>query len=455
MIDTGTTLLNALNNVKETFYDVDFPYGNIQSNTNLDLYYTIDLNKAKLELIIRGTAISLLKSSEGNYISLDGQLVAKLKGEAGEIGYVPQIASELIYANPVIRVEEDRITGLFVNQASAGSIKLAISAQPLRMVTSLDKLTSIPALKNIPIINQQAKSIKVSTDIGSLKLAMPVTGQSNNRLNFDVEVSGGIDAKAKITSKWQVKIAERVKWYKNIALDIPSLQLPIGDLPTVVIEELEPDSSPSYSEQFVWYSFDENSEFIEDKSGNGNHATAVGGVTIENSTAYFNGIDGYIDMPDDIMQTIQDITVYTEVFINETQESPYFIYGLGNIEGDWGNGYLFTTGDYYRTALGLCHWICEQKTGNPDIKLPRGSWQRLVYTLRGNTATVYLNGDVVAINEEMTVAPGQVGDGNTTANFIGKSFYSGDKYLKGAIRDFQILKGALTHKEIIKQFETR
>jgi hypothetical protein len=75
------------------------------------------LNKAKLELIIRGTAISLLKSSEGNYIGLDGQLVAKLKAEAGEIGFVPQIAAELIYANPVIRVEEDRITGLFVNQA--------------------------------------------------------------------------------------------------------------------------------------------------------------------------------------------------------------------------------------------------------------------------------------------------------------------------------------------------
>ena len=48
----------------------------------------------------------------------------------------------------------------------------------------------------------------------------------------------------------------------------------------------------------------------------------------------------------------------------------------------------------------------------------------------------------------MTIKPGDIGDGRTTANYIGRSVYSGDKYLKGKVRDFSIYNRALSADEV-------
>ena len=40
----------------------------------------------------------------------------------------------------------------------------------------------------------------------------------------------------------------------------------------------------------------------------------------------------------------------------------------------------------------------------------------------------------------VTIDPGDIGGGRTTANYIGRSVYAGDKYLKGKVRDFRHLQ---------------
>ncbi|WP_428241934.1 LamG-like jellyroll fold domain-containing protein [Gynuella sp.] len=206
----------------------------------------------------------------------------------------------------------------------------------------------------------------------------------------------------------------------------------------------------SVPQQVLWYPFTDNasSTVVTDASGHGHNGTVVGGVALNGDVATLDGSSGYIDMPDNIMAGLDAISVTTKVYIENNQASPYFIYGMGNISGDRGNGYLFTTGNYYRTTISSCHWSCEQNTGVSGQNLSRGQWHHLAYTLANNVGTLYLDGTEVARNSNVTLTPAQIGSGMTTANFLGRSLYSADNYLNGRIDDFQIWNGALSASAI-------
>jgi len=80
--------------------------------------------------------------------------------------------------------------------------------------------------------------------------------------------------------------------------------------------------------------------------------------------------------------------------------------------------------------------------------LARGAWKTLTYTLANQTATVYLDGIKVGEKTGVTIKPGDIGAGRTTANYIGRSVYTADKYLKGKVRDFRIYNRALSAAEV-------
>lgn len=203
------------------------------------------------------------------------------------------------------------------------------------------------------------------------------------------------------------------------------------------------------AEQILWYPFDDaaGSATVRDASGNGRDGSVVGGVTLDGDAARLDGSSGYIDLPDNLMAGLNAITVTAEVLIEEDQASPYFIYGLGNTNGSNGDGYLFTTGNRYRTAISSCHWSCEQNT-DTSSNLPRGTWHHLAYTLANGVGVLYLDGQEVARNEAVTLTPGEIGSGTTLANYLGRSLYSADNYFHGAFGDFQIWNDALSAEAI-------
>lgn len=207
-------------------------------------------------------------------------------------------------------------------------------------------------------------------------------------------------------------------------------------------------------EPLLWYQFDETEgSVVHDSSGNGLDGTVVGGATWlegappDGGGLELDGVDGHVDLPDDLLAGLDAITVTAEVWIDTEQPSPYFIYGMGNTSGDRGDGYLFTTGNSYRTSLSTCHWTCEQNT-NSGMNLTRGTWNHLAYTLADGTGILYLNGQEIARNEDITITPGEIGGGSTAANYIGRSMYPGDHHLKGGIGDFRVYDSALTSVEI-------
>ncbi|MEU1888411.1 family 43 glycosylhydrolase [Micromonospora sp. WMMD987] len=188
---------------------------------------------------------------------------------------------------------------------------------------------------------------------------------------------------------------------------------------------------------------------VTDDSGNGHHATLAGDARWDAGSLTLGGTDGHVDLPDNIMSGLDEITVSMDVNIAADQATPYFVWGLGNTDAAGvGNGYLFTTGNDYRTSISLGNWTGEQ-TVTGGRALPRAAWKTLTYTLnRAGTARLYLDGVRVAEKTGLTLTPGDIGGGRTTANYLGRSQYASDRYLKGRIRDFSLYNRALSDAEV-------
>lgn len=198
------------------------------------------------------------------------------------------------------------------------------------------------------------------------------------------------------------------------------------------------------------YPLDETSGSVAaDATGHGYDGAVSGDATWAAGGLDLGGSNGHVKLPDDMMAGLDAITVSTEVWIDSTQATPYFIWGLGNTDGGGtGNGYLFTTGNNYRTSIATGNWTTEQTVASGSA-LARGAWKTLTYTLTpGGTATLYLDGVKAGEKTGVTIAPGDIGDGRTTANYIGRSVYSADRYLKGKVRDFRIYNRALSAAEV-------
>ena len=90
----------------------------------------------------------------------------------------------------------------------------------------------------------------------------------------------------------------------------------------------------------------------EDSSGNGRNgvisgdASSLGGEGLQ-----LGGTNAHVRLPNDVMRGLDSITVSTDVKIAPDQATPYFIWGMGNTTNGTGNGYLFTTGNSYRTSI--------------------------------------------------------------------------------------------------------
>jgi beta-xylosidase len=197
------------------------------------------------------------------------------------------------------------------------------------------------------------------------------------------------------------------------------------------------------------YDLDEASGTVAtDSTGHGYDGAISGDATFADGALNLGGTNGHVKLPNDMMAGLDAITVSTKVWLDPAQATPYFIWGLGNTDGGGtGNGYLFTTGNNYRTSITEGNWSTEQTVASGSA-LPRGAWKTLTYTLQGGTATLYLDGVKVGEKTGVTTRPGDIGNGRTTANYIGRSNYTSDKYLEGKVRDFRIYNRALSADEV-------
>jgi len=77
--------------------------------------------------------------------------------------------------------------------------------------------------------------------------------------------------------------------------------------------------------------------------------------------------------------------------------------------------------------------------------LPSNQWTHVAITKSGTTGTMYVNGEPVGTNPNMTLSPSALG--TTTQNWIGKSQYA-DPLFDGAVDELQIYDHALTAPQV-------
>jgi hypothetical protein len=156
------------------------------------------------------------------------------------------------------------------------------------------------------------------------------------------------------------------------------------------------------------------------------------------------GNNEYAQLPSGIVGGLHDFTI--SAWVNpsaNTAWSRVFDFGTGT------NDYMFLTlnagGGPIRFAITDSGGGGEQQI-NGTGTLPPNTWSHVAVTLSGTTGTLYVNGQAVGTNTNMTLDPADLG--TTTQNYLGRSQYPTDPYLSGDLDDVGIYSSALSATQI-------
>jgi hypothetical protein len=157
-----------------------------------------------------------------------------------------------------------------------------------------------------------------------------------------------------------------------------------------------------------------------------------------------SGNGEYVNLPNGIVSGLHDFTI--SAWVNPSANSAWsrvFDFGTGT------NNYMFLTlsagGGPIRFAITTPGGGGEQQINGPST-LPLNTWSHVAVTLSGNTGTLYVNGQPVGTNTNMTFTPADLGA--TNQDWIGRSQFSADPFLAATVDDFQIYSRALSTTEV-------
>jgi hypothetical protein len=197
----------------------------------------------------------------------------------------------------------------------------------------------------------------------------------------------------------------------------------------------------------AWLKFDEASgTTAADATGNNWNGTLVGGSTWTagkiNNAVSFSGSANYATLPGGLITGVTDFTVSAWVKLNAVNNTRIFDFGTGTsgymelCPKTAANGFV----RYEIVSGGTVQQI------NTTYTFPTGVWTHVALTQSGTMGTLYINGTSVGTNAGLTLNPSNLG--TTTRNYIGKSQWSSDPYLNGAVDDFRIIGQALTAQQV-------
>jgi hypothetical protein len=158
----------------------------------------------------------------------------------------------------------------------------------------------------------------------------------------------------------------------------------------------------------------------------------------------------YVELPTGVVGDLTDFTVATWVNLAATSTwSRVFDFGTGT-----GTNMFLTVnagGAGPRFAITAAGGGGEQQISGPGGQLPTDQWTHLAVTKSGSTGTLYINGEPVGTNPDLTLTPADLGA--TNQNWIGRSQYP-DPLLNGAVDEFQIYDRGLTQAEVQSLMDT-
>lgn len=168
------------------------------------------------------------------------------------------------------------------------------------------------------------------------------------------------------------------------------------------------------------------------------HNGAQLGIGLLGQALQLDGTDDYASLSTGIAANLADYTVAAWVNLDEART--------------WAR--LFDFGDsdqrYMALAPSRAQYAITRISGYADQTITSsgiatGRWVHLAVTQEGNVGTLYVDGAKVG-SGDFTLAPFRLG--KTRQNWLGRSQYSADPFLKGRIDDVRLYSGPLSAEEI-------
>ena len=204
----------------------------------------------------------------------------------------------------------------------------------------------------------------------------------------------------------------------------------------------------------VQLKFDETSgTTAADVTGNGWNATLSGGAwqtgRIGNAVALSAAASQYATLPAGVVGGLGDFTISTWVKpATVATWARIFDFGADVTPTATAGAYMMLSVSnggavsYGITASGYNNG----QSINGAAPLAAGAWSHVAVTLSGTVGRLYVNGALVGTNNALTLKPSSLG--TTTRNYLGRSQFSADPYLDGALDDFRLYARALGNGEV-------
>ena len=160
--------------------------------------------------------------------------------------------------------------------------------------------------------------------------------------------------------------------------------------------------------------------------------------------------DGYFDFGPDFRNVMSSLdetfSISTTLLVPKTTS----VSGAGNFiwcfARSSSEGYLFLSAKDTRYSISTSNWSGETNC-SATMPIAQGEWVNVTYTQSGNTGALYVNGVRKSQNGNMKTHPADLK--KLVMNYLGKSCYAGDAYLKDALyADFRIYDTTLTAEDI-------
>lgn len=185
---------------------------------------------------------------------------------------------------------------------------------------------------------------------------------------------------------------------------------------------------------------------VTDSTGN-NNATAYGSPTYTSGQVGqaidLDGSDDYLELPSDVANS-DDITLATWVFWDGGSAwQRIFDFGVDT------NSYMFLTPS---DSAGMMAFAITTGSNSEEESLvtsapPTNQWVHVAITLRGNTAKLYIDGELRVAGHIFANPSDLFTSGTPQRNFIGNSQWP-DPLFSGAIDDFRLYDYALEEAEV-------
>lgn len=155
---------------------------------------------------------------------------------------------------------------------------------------------------------------------------------------------------------------------------------------------------------------------------------------------------GYVSLPVGLLADACEATLAVWVYLNGNTKAWGRIWDFGQDT----NMYMFFTptnniSNVAKFAISI-HGNTAEQVVNAPLPLAPLKWTHVAVVLGATGGTLYLDGAVAGTNPAMSLRPVHLG--RTANNYIGRSQFSADPYLDGAIDEFRVYDRALSQDEI-------